>query len=153
MSEIWTPHATVACIVERDGKFLMVEELSHGQTVYNQPAGHVDEDESIFDAALRETLEETAWHVELTGLVGLYVYTAPQNGVCYHRYCFSAQPIAQTNNALDDDILAAHWLSYDEIVSKEERLRSPLVLKCIDDARARDPAPLNFLYEHSFSGN
>jgi 8-oxo-dGTP pyrophosphatase MutT (NUDIX family) len=153
MSEIWTPHATVACIVEREGKFLMVEELSHGQTVYNQPAGHVDEHESIFDAALRETLEETAWHVELTGLVGLYVYTAPQNGVCYHRYCFSAQAITQTNNELDTDIIAAHWLSYDEIVSKGDRLRSPLVLKCIDDARARDPAPLNFLYEHSFSGN
>lgn len=153
MSEIWTPHATVACIVEREGKFLMVEELSHGQTVYNQPAGHVDEHESIFDAALRETLEETAWHVELTGLVGLYVYTAPQNGVCYHRYCFSAQAITQTNNELDTDIIAAHWLSYDEIVSKGDRLRSPLVLKCIDDARARDPAPLNFLYEHSFSEN
>ncbi len=108
MSEIWTPHATVACIVEQEGKFLMVEELSHGPTVYNQPAGHVDEHESIFDAALRETLEETAWHVELTGLVGLYVYNAPQNGVCYHRYCFSAQAIAQTNNELDTDIIAAH---------------------------------------------
>lgn len=153
MSKIWTPHATVACIVERDGKFLMVEELSHGQTVYNQPAGHVDKDESIFDAALRETLEETAWRVELTGLVGLYVYTAPQNGVCYHRYCFTAQPLEQTNNALDTDIIAAHWLSYDEIISKVEYLRSPLVLKCIDDARARTPAPLDFIYEHSFSEN
>lgn len=153
MSKIWTPHATVACVVERDGKFLMVEELSHGQTVYNQPAGHVDENESIFDAALRETLEETAWRVELTGLIGLYVYTAPQNGVCYHRYCFSAQAIAQTDNSLDADIIAAHWLSYDEIVSKGEHLRSPLVLKCIDDARARTPAPLDFIYEHSFSEN
>ena len=151
MSEIWTPHATVACIVEQNGRYLMVEEHSHGQTVFNQPAGHIDENESIFDAAIRETLEETAWRVELTGLVGLYVYTAPQNGVCYHRYCFSAKALEQTNNPLDTDILAAHWLNYNEIVSKGEQLRSPLVLKCIDDARARPPAPLDFIFEHTFS--
>lgn len=153
MSKIWTPHATVACIVEKDGQYLMVEEFSHGQTVFNQPAGHVDENESIFDAALRETLEETAWSVELTGLVGLYTYTAPQNGVCYHRYCFSANAIQHTSNSLDTDIIAAHWLSYEEIASKTERLRSPLVLKCIDDSRSRTPAPLDFIYEHSFSEN
>ncbi|KZY59091.1 NUDIX hydrolase [Oleiphilus sp. HI0071] len=151
MSNIWTPHATVACVVEKNGKFLMVEELSHGQRVYNQPAGHVDEGESIFEAAVRETLEETAWRVELTGLVGLYVYTAPQNGVCYHRYCFSAQALEHTSNALDADILAAHWLSYAEIISKGENLRSPLVLRCIDDARTRTSVPLNFIYEHPFS--
>ena len=153
MSEIWTPHATVACIVEMDGRFLMVEESSHGQTVFNQPAGHVDENESIFDAAVRETLEETAWRVELTGLIGLYVYTAPQNGVCYHRYCFRANAIEQTDNALDKDIIAAHWLSYEEIVAKGDRLRSPLVLKCIDDALARPPAPLDLIFEHHFAEN
>ena len=153
MSEIWTPHATVACIVEQDGRFLMVEESSHGKTVFNQPAGHVDEHESIFDAAVRETLEETAWRVELTGLVGLYVYTAPQNGVCYHRYCFRANAIEKTENALDTDIIAAHWLSYEEIAAKGDKLRSPLVLKCIEDALERPTAPLDLIFEHQFAEN
>ena len=153
MSQIWTPHATVACVVEKDGRYLMVEEHCHGQTVFNQPAGHVEENESIFDAALRETQEETAWRVELTGLIGLYIYTAPQNGVCYHRYCFSANPVEETANPLDNDIIAAHWLSYDEITAKGDRLRSPLVLKCIDDARQRPVAPLDFIFEHAFAEN
>ena len=153
MSEIWTPHATVACIVEKDDRYLMVEEHSHGETVFNQPAGHVDENESIFDAAIRETLEETAWRVELTGLIGLYVYTAPQNGVCYHRYCFSANAVEQTSNNLDTDIVAAHWLSYEEIASKGDRLRSPLIMKCIDDYRTRKAVPLDFIYEHALDKN
>lgn len=151
MTKIWTPHATVACIVERDGRYLMVEERSHGENVFNQPAGHVDEGESIFNAAIRETLEETAWQVELAGLVGLYVYTAPQNGVCYHRYCFTAKAISETKQPLDTDILAAHWLSYEQIAQLGNRLRSPLVIKCLDDAIERPPLPLDFIYEYPIS--
>jgi len=149
MTKIWTPHATVACIVEQDDKYLLVEEVSHGAQVFNQPAGHVDEHESILDAAVRETLEETAWKVKLTSLVGLYVYTAPQNGVCYHRYCFMAQPLENTGASLDKDIIAAHWLSYEDIKQRQEQLRSPLVLKCIEDARNKPAIPLDFIYEHS----
>jgi 8-oxo-dGTP pyrophosphatase MutT (NUDIX family) len=126
----------------------MVEELSHDKRVFNQPAGHVDEGESILSAAVRETLEETAWQVELVGLIGLYVYTAPQNGVCYHRYCFLAKPINNTHQSLDTDILAAHWLSFEEIQNKGENLRSPLVLKCLEDARNKPLTPLDFIYEH-----
>jgi len=148
MTNIWTPHATVACVVEQDGKYLMVEELSHGKRVFNQPAGHVDEGESILTAAVRETLEETAWQVELVGLIGLYVYTAPQNGVCYHRYCFLAKPISNTRQSLDTDILEAHWLSFEEIQNESENLRSPLVLKCLEDARNKPLTPLDFIYEH-----
>ena len=151
MTNIWTPHATVACVVERDGRYLMVEEISHGENVFNQPAGHVDEGESIFDAAIRETLEETAWNVELTGLIGLYVYTAPQNGVCYHRYCFSAKAVSETTQALDTDIIAAHWFSYEQIANLENKLRSPLVIKCLNDAIKRETLPLDFIYEHPIS--
>ncbi|KZX82344.1 NUDIX hydrolase [Oleiphilus sp. HI0009] len=148
MTNIWTPHAIVACVVEQDGKYLMVEELSHGKRVFNQPAGHVDEGESILTAAVRETLEETAWQVELVGLIGLYVYTAPQNGICYHRYCFLAKPISNTRQSLDTDILEAHWLSFEEIQNESENLRSPLVLKCLEDARNKPLTPLDFIYEH-----
>ncbi|KZX77396.1 NUDIX hydrolase, partial [Oleiphilus sp. HI0009] len=128
--------------------YLMVEELSHGKRVFNQPAGHVDEGESILTAAVRETLEETAWQVELVGLIGLYVYTAPQNGICYHRYCFLAKPISNTRQSLDTDILEAHWLSFEEIQNESENLRSPLVLKCLEDARNKPLTPLDFIYEH-----
>lgn len=151
MTNIWTPHATVACVVERDGRYLMVEEISHGENVFNQPAGHVDEGESIFDAAIRETLEETAWDVELTGLIGLYVYTAPQNGVCYHRYCFAAKAVSETTQALDTDIIAAHWFSYEQITKLDTKLRSPLVMKCLNDAIKRETLPLDFIYEHPIS--
>ena len=87
------PHITVATIVERDGKFLMVRENSGGRLVYNQPAGHVEPSETLFDAALRETLEETAWRVELKQLLGIYQYTSAENGITYIRHCFIAKAI------------------------------------------------------------
>ena len=82
------PHITVATIVERAGKFLMVKENSGGRLVYNQPAGHVEVKESLLDAAIRETLEETAWRVNLEKLLGIYQYTSPENGITYIRHCF-----------------------------------------------------------------
>ncbi len=145
---IWTPHATVATIVEHDQRFLLVEELSHGKRVFNQPAGHVDENESIFDAAVRETLEETGWQVQLTGLVGTYIYTAPENGVTYYRFCFAARAEKHVTDQLDKDILAAHWLTKEDIDQLEEQLRSPLVTKCIEDYMQRDALPLDWIYEH-----
>ena len=76
--------------MEQDGRYLLVEEIVDGETVLNQPAGHIEENESILEAALRETLEETGWHVELTDLVGIYNYSAP-NGVTYYRFSFAAR--------------------------------------------------------------
>lgn len=145
---IWTPHATVATIVERDDKLLLVEEQSHGKMVFNQPAGHVDEGESIFAAAIRETLEETGWKVELQSFIGTYIYNAPENNVTYYRFCFSAQPIQQATQQLDQDIIAAHWLSREQISDLADELRSPLVQKCIDDYDHRTHLPLNYIYEH-----
>ena len=152
--ERWTPHATVATIVEKDGKFLLVEErrLINDQgdfgIVYNQPAGHVDKDESIKDAAIRETLEETRWDVKLKSLIGIYIYTAPANGVTYHRYCFSAEAIRhQSACELDDGILDAKWFSWDDI-QQLDNLRSPLVKQCFQDYIDGKHYPLDLIYEH-----
>jgi 8-oxo-dGTP pyrophosphatase MutT (NUDIX family) len=153
--ERWTPHATVATIVEKDGKFLLVEErrLINDQgelgIVYNQPAGHVDEGESIMAAAIRETLEETRWQVKLTHLVGIYIFTAPANGVTYHRYCFAAEAIMHhPSSKLDDGILDAKWFSWEEI-QQLNNLRSPLVKRCIQDHINGKQYPLDLIYEHT----
>ncbi|MBA1200617.1 NUDIX hydrolase [Pseudomonas capeferrum] len=130
----WQPHITVATIVEDQGRFLMVEEFKAGRHVFNQPAGHLEPDETLAQAALRETLEETAWEVELTGLVGIYLYTAPSNGVTYQRICFAARPVRHhTDLALDSDIVRALWLTREQLFVDPSRWRSELVPRCIDD--------------------
>jgi ADP-ribose pyrophosphatase YjhB (NUDIX family) len=128
------PHITVATIVERAGKFLMVKEKSGGRLVYNQPAGHVEIKESLFDAAIRETLEETAWRVNLEQLLGIYQYTSPENGITYIRHCFIAKAISpRTERDLDEDIVEAVWVSLEELEHRESEMRSPLVLEVIRD--------------------
>ncbi len=128
------PHITVATIVEDQDRFLMVEEFKAGKHVFNQPAGHLEANESLLDAARRETLEESAWEVELTGIVGIYLYTAPSNGVTYQRVCFAARPLKHhPQRPLDSDIVRALWLSRDELLAVPERWRSELVPRCIDD--------------------
>ncbi|WP_432694958.1 NUDIX hydrolase [Marinobacterium sp. YM272] len=145
----WTPHATVATIVERDGRFLLVEELSaDGHLVINQPAGHLEENEAFTDAARRETLEETGWQVTPTHFLGLYVYRAPANGVTYHRACFIAEAVSHDpERDLDDGIQRALWLTRDEIADRSEMLRSKLVLECIDDYLAGTRYPLSLIHE------
>ncbi|MDH0745217.1 NUDIX hydrolase [Pseudomonas sp. GD03842] len=130
----WQPHITVATIVEDDGRFLFVEESKNGKHVLNQPAGHLEPAETLREAAIRETLEETGWDVELTGVVGIYLYTAPSNGVTYQRVCFAAQATRHhPDRPLDTGIVAAHWLTRDELAAQPERWRSHLVLECLDD--------------------
>lgn len=145
---IWTPHATVAVIVEDEqGRFLLVEEHSDGKVVYNQPAGHIEAGETILDAARREALEETGWDVELQDFLGLYTYLAPSNGVTYYRLCFSARAIQKVTDQLDDGIIAAHWLSLDDLRQESAKLRSPLVLQCIEDYRNGRRFPLEVIVE------
>ncbi len=144
----WTPHATVAAIVEKDGRFLFVEEMAEGQRVFNQPAGHIEQGESFVAATCRETLEETRWRVKPLYLVGIYVYTAPANQVTYHRYCYACEALCEEPEAsLDEGILAAHWLTRDELISRQGQWRSPLVLKCLDDYLAGKRYPLELIYE------
>lgn len=144
----WPPHVTVAVVVERDGEYLMVEEQDDlaGGLVFNQPAGHLDPGEGLLEAARRETLEETRWEVELTGVIGVSLATAP-NGVTYYRTSFAARPLREVVEAeLDPDILRVHWMSYDEIVANSAKMRSPLVLPTIDQYRNGHHYPLDFIY-------
>jgi len=143
----WTPHATVAVIVMDDARrFLMVEERSGSETVINQPAGHVEAGEAILDAAIRETLEETGWEVRLQHLIGLYTYLAPSNGVTYYRFSFAATAQRRISQKLDDGIIAARWLTLEEL-ERCNNLRSPLVLACIRDYLAGRKFPLDFIRE------
>ncbi|ABA75333.1 MULTISPECIES: NUDIX hydrolase [Pseudomonas] len=130
----WLPHITVATIVEDNGRFLMVEEHKAGRNVLNQPAGHLDPDETLIEAAVRETLEETGWDVEPTAVVGIYLYTAPSNGVTYQRVCFSAKAVKHhPDYPLDDGIVGAKWLNRDELLAQRDNWRSELIIRCIDD--------------------
>lgn len=130
----WAPHITVATIIERDGQFLFVEEMSSGERVLNQPAGHLEANESLIEAAVRETLEETGWHVEVTGVTGIYLYTAPSNGVTYQRVCFAAKAIRHDPSlTLDEGIIGPLWLNRCELEEHKSRWRSELVAQCVDD--------------------
>jgi ADP-ribose pyrophosphatase YjhB (NUDIX family) len=130
----WQPHITVATIVEDNGRFLFVEESKNNKLVLNQPAGHLEANETLREAAIRETLEETGCDVELTGVVGIYLYTAPSNGVTYQRVCFAAKATKHhPERELDTGIVGAPWLTRDELASQPERWRSHLVLECVDD--------------------
>lgn len=141
------PHATVATVIERDGKYLMVKEFSDGRLVYNQPAGHIESGESITAAAIRETLEETGWHVTPTACLGLSVYHA-SNGISYIRTTLLADARhADSGRELDAGIVAAEWLSYEEICAPATELRSPIVRKVIEDHRRGIRYPLALIYE------
>lgn len=129
----WPPHVTVATVVRDGDRYLMVEEEQHGELVFNQPAGHLDPNETLFEAALRETLEETGWIVELTGFVGFYQYQAED--ALFHRFAFAADAIERTERSIDPDITAVHWLTLDDILRKPHR--SPMVLQCIHDLNNR----------------
>jgi len=144
----WLAHSSVATIVENDGKFLMVEETDGDQVVFNQPAGHLEDGETLFAAAIRETLEETAWEVELTAFTGLYHYPAP-NGITYIRHCFAAKPGRyHAGQVLDDGIIAAHWFSAREILDPQFRARSPIVRRCLQDYLAGKRFPLDLIHHH-----
>jgi len=150
------PHKTVAVVVEQPDwlktagdetrRFLMVEEHSDGRLVFNQPAGHLEADESLQQAALRETLEETAWQVTLTGFVGLYQYTSPENGECYIRSCFAGTAVSHdAGRSLDPDIIRSHWLSLSELEQRSSQLRSPIVLQVLHDYLAGQCYPLTLV--------
>ena len=142
----WTPHTTVAAVIEKDGKFLIVEEESEGKIVYNQPAGHLDEDETLIEAVIRETLEETAWHFKPENVTGVYQYKSSGNGTTYIRFCFSGQCNQhEPDRKLDDGILRAIWMSYEELLCEKDKLRSPMVLQCIDDFLAGNQYPLELI--------
>lgn len=133
----WLPRLTVATLIENEGRFLMVEEYADSdELVYNQPAGHLDEHETLAAAAIRETLEETAWEIQLTALVGIYYWNHPK-GHTFVRTCFAGTALHHhPDQALDYGIQRAIWLTYEEITALGSKQRSPMVLRCLDDYRA-----------------
>lgn len=142
----WKPHATVAAIIERDGKFLMVEEKADGVIVFNQPAGHLDPGEGLVHAAARETLEETAWCFEAEALVGIYLWEQPGTRRTFLRFAFCGDVSHyDESRELDEGILRAVWLSRDELMAMPEKIRSPMVIDCIDDYLAGKRYPLELL--------
>lgn len=133
----WAPHVTVAAIIERDGKFLLVDELVDGTRVLNQPAGHLDEGETLIDAVIRETLEETAWHFRPSALVGIYSWRQPGGGHTFLRVAFSGEVSSHdAGRELDAGIVKSVWMTPSQLASAGHRLRSPMVLRCVDDYRS-----------------
>lgn len=140
------PHVTVATVVENDNRFLLVEERPEGRLVINQPAGHLEADETLVEAARRETLEETGCEVDIAGVVGLGLYHAA-NGETYFRTTFYAHLVKQHEGAtLDSDIERPVWLTLDEMKERAAQLRSPMVLESVERYLAGHRYPLDMLY-------
>ena len=139
---MFRPDVTVATVVPRDGRLLLVEERVRGELVLNQPAGHLEPGESLIAAAARETLEETGWEVAVTHFIGVYRWCAP-DGSAFLRFAFAAEPIRhQPERLLDQGIERALWMSPGELRAANGRARSPLVLAVVDDWLAGARLPL-----------
>lgn len=139
---------TVAAVVERDGRFLLVEERSEsGGLVWNQPAGHLDPGETLLDAAVREAREETGYRFVPEALVGMYLWTHPGGEGTYLRAAYAGRIEGEPSGRLDPDIVRTHWRTRDELASAPERLRSPLVLRCVDDYLAGVRHPLQVVVQ------
>jgi len=144
----YKPNSTVATIIEQDGKLLFVEEMDNGHAVYNQPAGHLDQHETLIEAAKRETTEETGHTCAIKAYLGLYTFTAPSNGITYHRHCFIGESTSYNpKQALDEGIIGIKWLTLEELISSG-KARSPLVIKCAKDYINGKSYPLDIIYEH-----
>jgi len=144
---IWKPSVTVAAVVERDGRFLLVEEETDRGRLFNQPAGHLDPGESLTEAVVRETMEETAHAFKPTALLGVYQYHHPGDDVTYIRFAFTGEITAhEAGRALDHGIIRAVWLTPGEVRIVAPRHRSPLVLRCLDDYLAGRRYPLAVLH-------
>ncbi|MDC8759475.1 NUDIX hydrolase [Janthinobacterium fluminis] len=153
MPRIWKPSVTVAAIIERDGLFLLVEEETSDGIRLNQPAGHLDPFESLEQAVVRETLEETAHDFTPTALVGMYMsrYRSSRTGldVTYLRFTFCGEVGQRHDRPLDDGIIRTLWMSRDEMAACPERHRSPLMLQCVDEYLEGRRAPLGLLHTHA----
>ena len=129
-----TPDITVAAVTETDGRFLVVEERINRRLVFNQPAGHVENGETLLDAVIREVREETAWGFEPQQLLGVYLWRNPSSGRSTMRFAFTGRVMDHdAQRPLDRGIVCTHWLSRDDLMQREPRLRSPLVLRCVED--------------------
>jgi 8-oxo-dGTP pyrophosphatase MutT (NUDIX family) len=143
---VWKPRTTVAAICERDGKFLLVRESVNGDIVYNQPAGHLEPDETLLQAVVRETMEETRYRFKPTALQGIYRFKPdPAADKTYIRFLFRGEVGERLDGPLDAGIIAAEWLSHEQVCACRDQHRSPVVLQCIDDFLEGPGYPLDVI--------
>jgi 8-oxo-dGTP pyrophosphatase MutT (NUDIX family) len=146
MTQRWKPNVTVAALIERDGRFLVVEEETADGLRFNQPAGHLEAGESLAAAVSREALEETAYPFSPEYLVGIYQWPRPQGDITYLRFTFGGRVGAEiAGRALDSGIVRAVWLTLDELKATRERHRSPLIMQCVEDWLAGRRYPLDIV--------
>ena len=140
------PDLTVAAVIERNGQFLLIEERVGNRLVFNQPAGHVERDESLIDAAIRETLEESAWTFQPEALVGIYQWDQPEKQRSFLRFTFCGQVSSHDpHRPLDRGIKRTMWMDRNQVLAHSARLRSPMVLRCIDDYLTGRRYPLDLI--------
>ena len=150
MERIWKPNVTVAAVIERAGRFLMVEEETVDGLRFNQPAGHLDEGESIVEAVARETLEETAYPFRAEAWVGIYQWPRPDGEVTYLRFAFSGALLGDAlPRQLDEGIVRAVWMTVAELEDTAARHRSPLILQCVRDYLGGRRFPLELIRHYS----
>ncbi len=138
---------TVAVLAARDGRLLCIEERVNGRLVLNQPAGHLEPGESLLDAAVRETREESGWNVRVYGLVGIYQWPLRSTGKTYLRFAFAAEVLDEIPDAkLDEGIVQALWLTPEALLAQAPRHRSPLVWRAASDFLAGSRQPLGLLH-------
>ena len=157
-AERWKPSVTVAAVIEKDGRYLMIEEITRDGLRINNPAGGLEPGEALVDGAMREALEETACHFTPQAFLGVYLARNPDTaagpGVTYVRFAFcgtASDP--EPGRALDSPIVRTLWMTFDEIVAVKNRLRGPLVLQCIEDHRAGKRLPLDAIFTHPSVGS
>lgn len=142
------PRVTVSAVTQREGRFLVVEEDVRGNIVINNPAGHLENDETLVEAVVREVLEETGCSFEPQGVTGVYLWTTPKGDRTFLRVNFFGACISENDDAiLDDGILRKLWLTREELAGMQPRLRSPMVLGCIDDYLAGKRYPLHVIQD------
>lgn len=146
----WKPNVTVAAIARRGDKFLLVEEDIAGKRLFNQPAGHLEEHESLIDAVAREVLEESAWRFEPAYITGIYLYPDAQNGITYLRFCFYGECSDHDDEReLDSGIITTHWLTLEEIKARQACMRSPMVIESLQDYLAGEKHPLSLIRHYA----
>ncbi len=146
---VWNPNVTVAAVVERDGRFLFVDEETDDGRRFNQPAGHLEEGETLIEAVVRETLEETRYRFRPEFLIGVYSWRHERKDITYLRFAFGGELVGfDADRALDQGIVEAVWLSPDELAARADRHRSPLVARCVADYRAGRRFPLDLITYH-----
>jgi 8-oxo-dGTP pyrophosphatase MutT (NUDIX family) len=150
MREVWKPNVTVAAVVYRDGKYLLVEEETQEGIRFNQPAGHLEEGESLLEAVTRETLEETGYTFKPTFLLGIYQWPHADKNITYLRFAFGGELHGfDPQRPLDEGIIAAHWLTLDQIRESQGKHRSPLILRCVEDLASGITLPLSAITHYA----